>query len=180
MGGVRFRSGGKNIHAGMCVLWTSWKLHFILHFASPWVIRAYIYIYKNRRRFLNTWSRERALSIKYALRTFVKFLAVFFSRLRYEKMGTCSMILCNATLRTHQTKRKKKKTKNLRRKVTMYSAWKNISFVRILSKANEKGQEQRVLLSAWYRFSFPSCPLLYTLSEPINCNIPLSFAMFYQ
>lgn len=42
--GVRFRSGGKNIHAGMCVLWTSWKLHFILHFASSWVIRAYIYI----------------------------------------------------------------------------------------------------------------------------------------
>lgn len=110
-GGLRFRFGGKNIHAGMCVLWTSWKLHFILHFASPWVIRAYIYIYKNRRRFLNTWSRERALSIKYALRTFVKFLAVFFSRLRYEKMGTCSMILCNATLRTHQTKRKKKNKK---------------------------------------------------------------------
>lgn len=75
---------------------------------------------------------------------------------------------------------KKKKTKNLRGKVTMYSAWKNISFVCIFSRANEKGQEQRVLLSAWYRFSFPSCPLLYTLSEPINCNIPLSFAIFYQ
>lgn len=139
-----------------------------------------LYIYKNRWRFLNTWSRERTLSIKYASRTFVKFLAVFFSRFRYEKMGTCSMILCNATLRTHRTKRKKK-TKNLRGKVTMYSAWKNISFVCIFSRANEKkGQEQRVLLSAWYRFSFPSCPLLYTLSEPINCNIPLSFAIFYQ
>lgn len=55
-----------------------------------------LYIYKNRRRFLNTWSRERA---------------VFLSRLRYEKMGTCSMILCNATLRTHQTKKKTKKQK---------------------------------------------------------------------
>lgn len=53
-GGVRFRSDGKNIHAGMCVLWTSWKLHFILHFASPWVIRAYIYI-KIRGDF---WTRE--------------------------------------------------------------------------------------------------------------------------
>lgn len=46
-----------------------------------------------------------------------------------------------------------KKTKNLRRKVIMYSARKNISFVCIFSRTNEKGQEQRVLLSAWYRDS---------------------------
>lgn len=106
--GVRFRSGREKVsYMRECtyILWRRWKLHFILHFVS--YSKSYVPIYKCRRTFLNTRSRERAHSTKYTLCTLVQFPAVFSRGFVYEEVGTCSMILCNIALRARETKRKK-------------------------------------------------------------------------
>ena len=85
------------------ILWTRWKLHFILHFVS--YPKSYVPIYKCRRTFLNTRSRERTHSTKYTLCTLVQFPAVFSRGFVYEDV--LHDLMQYDSMWARETKRKK-------------------------------------------------------------------------